>query len=162
MWQTEDFWQFSLAVYKEAEHPCLQLQDRYAMNVNLVLLCLFLQHRGFALSDKNLQALVSSLADTECLLQPLRTLRRQTKAFDLVAYQHLLSGELALEKRQQADLIACLNTQTLAQADGNNLYLYALSLNPAMPHQLKTILSTLQTETKFDQGQNDNKFQDLS
>ncbi|MBN7819155.1 TIGR02444 family protein [Bowmanella yangjiangensis] len=162
MWQTEDFWQFSLAVYKEAEHLCLQLQNRYAMNVNLVLLCLFLQHRSFTLSDKNIRALVSTLADTESLLQSLRALRRQTKAFDLVAYQHLLSGELALEKRQQADLIACLNTQTLVQAEGDNLYLYALALNPAMPHQLKTILSKLQTETKFDQGQNDNKFQDLS
>lgn len=162
MWQTEDFWQFSLAVYKEAEHACLQLQDRYAMNINLVLLCLFLQHRGFALSDKNIRALVSSLADTESLLKPLRALRRQTKTFDLVAYQHLLSGELALEKHQQAALIACLNRQTLAQAEGDNLYLYALSLNPAIPHQLKTMLSKLQTETKFDQGQNGSKFQDLS
>ncbi|GGO71731.1 TIGR02444 family protein [Bowmanella pacifica] len=155
MWQTEDFWQFSLALYQKRGALCLQLQDSYAMNVNLVLLCLYLQQHGMGISQASLPALINSLASTEQVITPLRAVRRQVKGLDGLAYQHLLDAELQLEKRQQADLIQCLNRLPVADLGEDNLVLYASVVQPQMPSELTALIAQLQTDAKVDRGQSE-------
>ncbi|GAA0343493.1 hypothetical protein GCM10009092_05120 [Bowmanella denitrificans] len=125
MWQAEAFWQFSLAWYEKVKPSCLLLQDKHGFNINLLLLCLYLQQQNAGLSDQQLESLLHSLSDTEIRLQPLRAVRRSVKALDMQAYRYLLDAELRLEKRQQQDLIACLNQLGPLQAPADNLMHYA-------------------------------------
>lgn len=145
--QAEAFWQFSLDYYARYQEPLLRLQDESGLNVNILLLCLYLQEQHIRLSAQQFAGLRAAIRSTEALLAPLRTVRRLTKAHDEEAYLLLQKAELALEKRQQRQL--CVN---LAEVDNylkqppegpNNLqrYCQAEGRDPAC---LRALLSLLQ------------------
>ncbi len=82
VWPPELFWDYSVALYARpgVEAACLELQQRHRIDVNLVLLCLWLGERGTALDSETLARLCHATErwQTE-VVRPLRALRRRLK-----------------------------------------------------------------------------------
>ena len=82
-WPRELFWDYSVALYGRAgvEAACLELQQRHRIDVNLVLLCLWLGERGTALDGEALARLCHAADRWQLeVVRPLRNLRRRLKA----------------------------------------------------------------------------------
>lgn len=87
--ESNAFWEFSLRVYRQkgVADACLQLQDRFGADVNLVLyLCWLASRRAGPLDGAEVEAIVGATADwRDGVVRPLRTIRRRMKeAFDAV------------------------------------------------------------------------------
>jgi uncharacterized protein (TIGR02444 family) len=106
-------WTFSLVVYAEAgvQEECLALQERLALDVNLLLLCAYAGVRGVTFSGHDVSAAAGVVAawhrDVVC---PLRAVRRALKAItrdDAAALRaEVKSAELKAEQIEQAMLWA--------------------------------------------------------
>ncbi|GLS27095.1 TIGR02444 family protein [Marinibactrum halimedae] len=77
-----DLWKFSLKTYAHAQvaEYCLQLQDEFGVNVNLILWCLWLESRSIAISSEDIhQANLAVALWQERITVPLREDRRALK-----------------------------------------------------------------------------------
>ncbi|MDM3870868.1 TIGR02444 family protein [Porticoccus sp. W117] len=136
-------WHYSLALYKEIEPWCLQMQDDHNANVNLLLLCCFAGSRGCCLTIDQLSDAENAIASwDEQVVQPLRQLRRQLPLMQHGdAKQLLLDAELKAEHHIQSQLWQWWQQQpesdrpadATAIAANLNLYISQLgaSLTPA-------------------------------
>jgi uncharacterized protein (TIGR02444 family) len=82
-WPRELFWDYSVELYGRpgVEAACLELQQRHRIDVNLVLLCLWLGERGTALDGEALARLCHAADRWQLeVVRPLRNLRRRLKA----------------------------------------------------------------------------------
>jgi uncharacterized protein (TIGR02444 family) len=78
----ESLWDFSLAFYAKpgVEDCCLQLQDNYRVNVNVLLWCVWLGFRGYELNQVYLDEALALISPWDNhYVRPLRDLRRQMK-----------------------------------------------------------------------------------
>ncbi|MGB5854385.1 MAG: TIGR02444 family protein [Oceanisphaera sp.] len=101
----EQFWQFSAQHYTRpgVAQACLHLQDEHGANVNLLLLLLMLEERGFSANAAHFMPL---LATRQGMFNQWRRLRRQLKAkLNNDDYLKLLQHELELERWQQQELL---------------------------------------------------------
>jgi uncharacterized protein (TIGR02444 family) len=76
-------WTFSLVVYAEAgvQDECLALQERLALDVNLLLLCAYAGVRGVTFSDNDVGAAAGVVAGWHGdVVRPLRAARRALKS----------------------------------------------------------------------------------
>ena len=113
-----DLWEFSLALYAEpgVAASCLNLQNQYGFDINLVLFCIWYGLRHGNLTDDMLKhAIDLSKPWSETVIQPLRSLRsrlmldRNGSAFssgsEICALRELIkSAELDAERIQQQEL----------------------------------------------------------
>lgn len=106
-------WRFSLAVYGRPGVPaaCLGLQDAHGVDVNVLLYCCWMAHRGWPLSPAQCRAAMKlTEAWRRDVVWPLRTIRRHVGTLDRAspsiasAYESLKACELRLEQQQQAML----------------------------------------------------------
>jgi uncharacterized protein (TIGR02444 family) len=106
------FWDYSLEVYAKGkvQNSLIQLQDDYQLNVNVLLLMMYLDKQRIALECSQFQALKQSIAGSDAQLIEFRRKRRHAKSGDELLYKALLEEELALEKQQQQLLINCVNS----------------------------------------------------
>lgn len=77
-----ELWDFSLSLYRRAgvEPLCLQLQDRWRADVTLLLWLRWLEEEGVSVDEDRLtEALWTSAAWRERVVEPLRALRRAIK-----------------------------------------------------------------------------------
>ncbi|WP_227875002.1 TIGR02444 family protein [Oceanisphaera profunda] len=135
----EQFWQFSEQHYARAgvADACLQLQDDYGANVNLLLLLVMLEERGLTLDPTHFLPILRQRAG---LFNQWRLLRRQLKAkLSTDDYLALLRHELELECWQQQELIQVLGQIPLSTDGGSGLlaYLSLLQVPDAPLWQLK-------------------------
>jgi len=81
------FWGFSLAVYgaQGVEPECLSLQDRFGLDINLLLLCAFLgATHGVALNAGDIAAVRAEIASWhDDIVKSLRAARRRLKTIEL-------------------------------------------------------------------------------
>ncbi|NVJ99746.1 MAG: TIGR02444 family protein [Alphaproteobacteria bacterium] len=109
-WPTaEDFWAFSIATYshKPMEEACLDAQDSLKADVNLLLLCLWMDDHGIRPASDNWENLQNTAQWWQReKLGPLRMARRLLKGQD--GYEDAKKAELAAEKQEQVALLACL------------------------------------------------------
>ena len=85
------FWKFSLKFYSDpaVAEICLDLQDRYASDVNVLLFVLWCASRDRRLSSPELKRVTASVAGWQsAVVGPLRGVRRSLKQF---------AADLALE-----------------------------------------------------------------
>jgi uncharacterized protein (TIGR02444 family) len=132
----ENLWRFSLSVYARpgVAPRCLQLQDQWGANVNLVLWLLWLETRGQTADAALIARAETELADWDKhIVQPLRQLRRQVRArfaLEEIAigetYQQLKASELQAERVEQEILAALVKQSPGANAlpVGTNLRVY--------------------------------------
>jgi uncharacterized protein (TIGR02444 family) len=107
-WPREVFWDYSVALYGRpgVEAACLELQQRHRIDVNLVLLCLWLGERGTALDGEALARLCHAADRWQLeVVRPLRTLRRRLKGRIADAEPNSVAGDwpgLAASVRERA------------------------------------------------------------
>jgi uncharacterized protein (TIGR02444 family) len=108
-----EFWRFSLAVYKPAEvaAECLALQEAIGLDVNLLLFCAWLGTRAIVLSRSDIEAASRIVAGWHnSVVRPLRGVRRHIKTQYGDAFENLRSrvkdNELQAEQTEQAMLFS--------------------------------------------------------
>lgn len=113
---SEQFWLYSLSLYPAIKDLCLQWQDNFGVNVNLVLFLLYLDKQQQSVSETQLQQLEDLLKHfSEEVTQSIRALRRTLPSPWLESdmqqplRQQLLSTELAAEKLEQQLLVQHYN-----------------------------------------------------
>lgn len=126
-WQADAFWHFSGKVYGLHKTRCLHLQDHYQLNVNLILVGLYLNQSNTRLSQDDWRCLIDSIADSDQQIKQLREQRRAIKAQNK-DYTELLAIELNQEKKQQKLIINQLNKLNPATKNQpDNLKYYCLA-----------------------------------
>ena len=109
----ERLWQFSLQYYsvREVKEACLNLQNQFKGNVNLLLLLKWLDEQQVCFHEQDWRRVEECLGRTEALLLNFRELRRKLKGqVAETLYRESLQFELQLEKQQQSDLVDCINS----------------------------------------------------
>ncbi|MCC2617036.1 TIGR02444 family protein [Aestuariibacter halophilus] len=108
-WQAEHFWSYSLRLYDmpDVAPQLLQLQDRYGLNINDVLLVLYLAESELMVSAAQWRVMRKATQSARQQTQSIRTLRRAAKGTD--DYERLKTLELDSEKQQQQALLAHLS-----------------------------------------------------
>lgn len=109
-WPTpDDFWNFACRTYAHApmQEACLEAQDSLGADVNLLLLCLWMDDHGVRPAADNWDMLLEA-ADwwQRERLAPLRMARRALKGQD--GYEDAKAEELATEQAEQRALLKCL------------------------------------------------------
>jgi uncharacterized protein (TIGR02444 family) len=140
------FWAFSCAYYdrKDIKEACLALQDQYQFNVNVLLLCCYIQTQDLALDAKHIEQCLVAIASTNDQLNELRKIRRKVKVHNNDAYQCLLDAELAIEKQQQQTLIDVVNDQNLLPLRNTlNIIAYAQYLELEKNLDVQSLLNML-------------------
>jgi uncharacterized protein (TIGR02444 family) len=104
-------WTFSLVVYAEpgVQEECLALQERLALDVNLLLLCAYAGVQGVMLSDNDVAVAAEAVASWHAqVVRPLRQARRALKPVardDAAALRaEVKDVELKAERIEQAML----------------------------------------------------------
>jgi uncharacterized protein (TIGR02444 family) len=113
---TPPLWKFSLAVYagEGVQDECLALQERYGVDVNLLLLCAYLgAAEGAVLSHDNIADAAQKLGDWHDIVRTLRAARRALKPWATDEKNSLLGETQVLRARVKA---AELETERLEQA----------------------------------------------
>lgn len=105
----EAFWRFSLEIYSrnKVKQLCLYCQDQHGLNVNVILLCIWLGRLKKGLSIQQCQELVVGIAASEIKLKQQRSLRSEHKKGS-EQYKACLQQELELEAEQQKLLLRIL------------------------------------------------------
>ncbi len=115
---SNSFWNFSLQLYEQpgVADACLQLQNDYGLDVNLVLFCLWYGREKGTISQSMLRLAITHSRDWKReIVQPLRDLRTNMKANQRLASEfknkefeelrsQVKSAELQAEKLQQLRL----------------------------------------------------------
>ena len=165
----QNFWYFSVALYghQQVTDACLDLQNLYGVDVNMILFCYWHGSKRGELSPETMQqALAFSANWKRELVQPLRNVRQWMKLhggdypgtfraqFDTLRAR-IKSDELAAEKFQQEllELVAMENPVKQGTAGGagacdRNIERYFVAIrleqNDLIANKLKTIASALQ------------------
>ncbi|KKO44622.1 hypothetical protein WG68_15120 [Arsukibacterium ikkense] len=130
----QQLWQFSLALYPKVQQLCLDWQDSFGLNVNLLLLLCYLEQQQCSLNGQQLEQLAAKLVSfSRQFTQPLRQLRRHSSNASLPAAQQqqlmqtLLQAELSLEQLEQQLLLESCPPLTASRQPLIERYLSALN-----------------------------------
>lgn len=158
---SQNFWEFSLDLYSSTEisTACLDLQNKYGIDVNLLLLCCWSGACVGELSEESLsQALNYSKQWREQVVSPLRQTRRWMKSnmpidqsqqigFHEVR-DEIKAVELRAEKHQQSVLEQIVMSQSNSGAGGSpenairgNVFKLLKQMKVAENSQLRATLS---------------------
>ncbi|MAD76542.1 MAG: TIGR02444 family protein [Rheinheimera sp.] len=151
---TDALWQFSLALYPKVQPICLQWQDSFGLNVNLLLLLCYLEQRQLSLSGSQLEQLAATLNTfSQQFTQPLRALRRSSSKANLSVTQQqqlkqsLLAAELSLEQLEQQLLLEYC--PALSQSAQPLIERYLSQLQADTPALARQILDLRQAVTQL-------------
>ncbi|GAA0854954.1 TIGR02444 family protein [Aliiglaciecola litoralis] len=146
MLSSEDFWHYSIRVYSEdaVKQLCLRLQDEAQLNVNLLLLCGYLDNSGVYLSAEHFNKLQFAIKDLDALTQSVRAQRKAAKEVDQNRYQQLLEHELQYEQQQQQLLIETVQGLKIQRHKQSNFDVYYHCLHHKGDPNLQKLLTTLQ------------------
>jgi uncharacterized protein (TIGR02444 family) len=153
MQQIPSFWTFSLKFYSQPGigEICLDLQDRFGVDVNIVLYGLWQAHRGRRLSEDDIREVIEFAASWQKnVVEPLRNVRRFLKIPPpgwpsqevALLRQQVKAEELQAEHLQQNAMEAALMSlgEPATAAALSNLKAYADILDVEFP---STHLATL-------------------
>lgn len=151
------FWAFSLLIYAKpgVAEACLELQDEFDADVNLLLFMLWLGYQGRRLSAQEIEAIVDLVKPwQEGVVRPLRLARRALKSADhdwqseeaVLLRQRVKADELSAERVQQHVLEAYFRENGLGESEGvlaatkSNLNGYATLIHAAFPDVYVSVL----------------------
>ncbi len=111
LFDPDEFWEFSGQLYERAgvKECCLTLQNRHGIDINLLLLCCWIDRQQLVIAQASLEGLIklSDKWQTE-QLSPLRAARAELDRGSEL-YQSALRRELDTEKTEQRAMIDLLN-----------------------------------------------------
>ena len=147
-----EFWSYSTRIYQitEIEKACLNLQNQFHADVNILLYCCWIAEKQIELSEKDIDTLIKiSQPWQKNILIHLRAARSTLKTSTVVipdeqrkeAHQNICEMELNAEHMAQLALEKALNlkkksrNKTLQPVDciSNNLSLYCQRLDSTLP-----------------------------
>jgi len=114
----QQLWQYSIRVYAQepVKNTCLNLQDEFGANVNIILLCMLLDNAQILLSVDDLGVLQKAISAADNKLKRMRDERKAIKRSSTAAiediqtqYQLALNDELEMEREQQRTLVTVFN-----------------------------------------------------
>lgn len=116
---TEGFWEFSSRVYRldGVSDACLALQDRWGVDINVLLFCCWAGMNVGSVSDSTMSEILGhSTRWAENVVRPLRAVRRWMKSEngESELRDEVKRVELAAERVQQEALEAMVGTATVA------------------------------------------------
>ena len=104
----KSLWDFAVEIYAfpDVEKVCLELQNSYHANVNVILWCLWLEEEGIILSSTWIDDVLIKIDNvSQMTVANLRDVRRQlmeggnfTKVQAQTISKHILNAELLIEK----------------------------------------------------------------
>ncbi|WP_286829810.1 MULTISPECIES: TIGR02444 family protein [Kordiimonas] len=119
----DDFWDFTCRTYSHAsmQEACLDAQDSLGADVNLLLLCLWMDDHGVrpVADDWDLLMEAASWWQEE-KLAPLRMARRALKGQD--GYEDAKAEELEAEQQEQRALLKCLTKPPLKSSHARDVW----------------------------------------
>ena len=154
-----DFWTFSLQTYAKPNVAgvCLELQDRFGVDVNLLLYMLWAASRGRLLHVHEIAAIAGYVqAWQKQVVTPLRVARRQLKSSPPDGWsrvetdqlrQRVKAEELEAERLQQNAMANFLSVDKAGEADTvetaakSNLAGYASVLAVTFPERHVSVLT---------------------
>jgi len=153
----EEFWAFSLDLYARpgVADACLRLQDVYGLDINLLLLCCWLERRGCRLDATELAAAEARAEPLRTqILAPLRAVRRALKTMPLAGaaglYVRVKEVELAAEREEQRLIVAPWSgsakpssDEGMAEAANLALYFTSHGLAPEIGSELINALRAM-------------------
>ena len=113
--EAEQFWNYSKKIYEPLRATFLFLQDRFELDVNLLLLCFWLGKYRWVLTDREFLVLIENVMPCrDHLIGPLRQARRFAKENDDITDSENLTTkilliELEAERLEQVTLIEALS-----------------------------------------------------
>ena len=113
--EAEQFWNYSKKIYEPSRATFLFLQDRFELDVNLLLLCFWLGKYRWVLTDREFLVLIENVMPfRDHLIGPLRQARRFAKKNDDIPNSENLTTkilliELEAERLEQVTLIEALS-----------------------------------------------------
>lgn len=113
----EDFWNYAVAVYERARTSCLELQDDFGFEVNLLLFCCWRGSRGVALDARTLVRIIDASADWRAnVVEPLRATRRWLKGRAAPLGAEELRGSVLGLELEGERLLQALIVETASRA----------------------------------------------
>lgn len=156
------FWVYSCAVYanEEVKAACLRMQDRFGLNVNVLLYCLYLGQQQKLINQEQFERLACTLSPWhENITRPLRQLRRKIKthaASDLSVYNKITEAEIASEREEQNLIESALGRgETAREMDSpnavtvQNLKRYCRSRGVILLTEIVDLIERLSTKASF-------------
>ena len=113
--EAERFWNYSKKIYEPLTTTFLSLQDRFGLDVNVLLLCFWLGKYRWVLTDREFLVLIENVMPCrDHLIGPLRQARRFAKENDDIPNSENLTTkilliELEAERLEQVTLIEALS-----------------------------------------------------
>ena len=106
---TNPFWEFSLAIYRleGVAGACIELQDKFDMDVNLLLYGVWLASQDRVLENLHLSEMEVVISTwREAVVKPLRDLRRQWRMYpEADAIRNEVKALELQAERQQQDMM---------------------------------------------------------
>lgn len=160
-----EFWNFSIGFYAnpEVESTCLNLQDQYHLNVNLILFCYWLaENKQEPLDKEQWTQLLSAAQPWEEIIKPLRQSRKMISHssiawpsdFKIETGKHVSNIEINTEHMQQLSIEQAWRQMNCIECDkshldiiNNNLNAYLISKNSeftvdSISNETDTLLNT--------------------
>ncbi|TKB50943.1 TIGR02444 family protein [Ferrimonas aestuarii] len=120
----DQLWQFGDQIWQhqDAKDLCLQLQDDYEIDPNLLLLAILMEHEHQFLTASKFTVLKQAKDEwEERMVGPYRQLRKLAKtSLPKESYQQMLEVELVMEKRSQRLMVKALQHLPI-ESEGDNL-----------------------------------------
>lgn len=152
----DELWEFSLSAYnvQGATTACLTLQDKYGLDVNVLLLCLFAGSHGCALSAEDFVRIEARVAPwRKNIIYALRDVRRSLKTEKLSSdrvigdlYKDVLASELKAEQHEQhliASTVVISKGSTDVGVASRNLVRYLCTLGVPVKEESLSPLAKL-------------------
>ncbi|MDH5483649.1 MAG: TIGR02444 family protein [Gammaproteobacteria bacterium] len=160
------FWDFSVNTYRsgDVEKVCLQLQNEYNADINIILYCCWAGHNHVGLCDIDIEQLISTTSPWQSsILKPLRAARNTLKQHIIAMPADMIDqtlsnlsemelnaermSQLAMEKTIKLHDRDCCKDKTALQCTMHNLELYLQTLPidsmDSVDVQIDTIISAV-------------------
>lgn len=147
----KEFWQYSCALYgnKPVEVACLDLQNDFQADVNLLLFICWLTHKEYIASDKKtIKAMIEiSTPWQRDVVEPLRQLRQQIGAMQGMDAKNvktsLLRSEQEAEKYEQFALVGLIESLEKFKNIPSKIVDKQTTANKALLHYIDTLGKTI-------------------
>ena len=144
---TSELWNYSTQIWTlpDVEAICLDLQDNYAANANMLLYCCWVGDKSLSLNDDDLQILLDTIQPWHTIIKPLRDSRKMMKQQLIALPANMIDqtvsnisemelnaehmAQLALEKALRPDKIAPCDSLSAIECSLNNIKAYINSLD---------------------------------
>jgi len=165
---TSEFWNYSTQIWTlpEVESICLDMQNHFDANVNILLYCCWVGDKKLTLSDDDLQMLLDTVQPWQTMIKPLRDSRKMMQQHLIAMPSELIDqtvgnmnemelnaehmAQLAMEKVLNTDKMSACSADSELECSLQNINTYIksmenLSSTEGLMPQISQLLSQLLT-----------------